>query len=662
MVNKSALTAKTTFPENAAVIELIKFWQTRDVQVWKEKPELFRSLGEKFLESGEYILGYDVVTEGLGIWPDDSRMLELQVLSLARCGSPLEANRIAGSLFDNGHQTEELIGILGRTHKDLMLCAGDNVTAIAHLQNAIKLYELVSVNKTNYWGLINAATLNYLAGNVQKAREFSCMAISACTDRLTNAAGLKGAELYWIQATLGESELIAGNVDLAVDWYKKAIAHGGHSYGNLAATKRNLKLLADAGGVPCSSLESIFSTPCVCVFSGHLTDEDGRPEARFPEDKESQLYGRILKMVQELNVGIGYASAARGSDILFLEAVLAAGGEINIVLPYPQDEFITSSVAATSGVRWVERFHRLVDLAKGVTVASQYPGDGSTLAYGNLVLFGLAKAHSKQIDGSFSAITVWDGKAGPVGGTSSNLKGWLAFQQPVHVLHPLKDEPRYLTVEASELIESDLVTSFFQDGESNLPYKTQVVTFLFADVVGFSKLHENQITTFIEKFLGVIANLLERHGNESYRNTWGDGLFFVFDSPKEAGRLALAIGDHIKETNWVELGLPSTTNIRIALHCGPAYVAIDPITRRLNYFGSHVSRAARIEPITPPGEVYCSEAFAALCAAEDIQEFACAYVGNTPFAKNYGVFPTFRVISKPRRTIAELKSAIQQAV
>lgn len=84
-------------------------------------------------------------------------------------------------------------------------------------------------------------------------------------------------------------------------------------------------------------------------------------------------------------------------------------------------------------------------------------------------------------------------------------------------------------------------------------------------------------------------------------------------------------------------------NLRIALHAGPVYSFVDPITRKRGYGGTHVSRAARIEPVTPAGQVYASEAFAALAAAQGARGFACDYAGQTPMAKGYGTFPTYHV-------------------
>jgi class 3 adenylate cyclase len=56
-----------------------------------------------------------------------------------------------------------------------------------------------------------------------------------------------------------------------------------------------------------------------------------------------------------------------------------------------------------------------------------------------------------------------------------------------------------------------------------------------------------------------------------------------------------------------------------------------------------VSRGARIEPITPPGEVYASENFAAIAAAQKIADFRCEYVGQLPLAKGSGTFGIYHV-------------------
>ena len=106
---------------------------------------------------------------------------------------------------------------------------------------------------------------------------------------------------------------------------------------------------------------------------------------------------------------------------------------------------------------------------------------------------------------------------------------------------------------------------------------------------------------------------------------------------------ALELCEMVSSKNWAEFGLPESLALRIGLHAGPVYACFDPVLERRNYVGTHVSRAARIEPITPPGHVYASESFAALAAAERAALIRCEYVGQTPQAKGYGTFPTYVV-------------------
>jgi class 3 adenylate cyclase len=136
--------------------------------------------------------------------------------------------------------------------------------------------------------------------------------------------------------------------------------------------------------------------------------------------------------------------------------------------------------------------------------------------------------------------------------------------------------------------------------------------------------------------------LKESRADALLRNTWGDGLFFVFSNVREAGTFALKVIEAVRDMDWAEKGLPRL-NLRVALHAGPVYRCEDPVTGRPNYIGADVNRAARIEPITPAGYVYASQPFAALAAAEGVKEFRCNYVGQTPMAKGYGTFPTYVV-------------------
>ncbi|HEY1912207.1 MAG TPA: adenylate/guanylate cyclase domain-containing protein, partial [Vicinamibacterales bacterium] len=173
-------------------------------------------------------------------------------------------------------------------------------------------------------------------------------------------------------------------------------------------------------------------------------------------------------------------------------------------------------------------------------------------------------------------------------------------------------------------------------------FEPQIVGLLFADVRGFSALSDDEIPLFVERVLGAIADELSQSPRQPLiANTWGDGLYLVFDGIRETGEFALRLCERMRSADWRTMGFDHDLALRIGLHAGPAYAFEDPVTGRPNFIGAHVSRAARIEPITPPGEVYASQAFAALARSEGVQSFSCAYVGQTPMAKHYGTFPTY---------------------
>ena len=81
--------------------------------------------------------------------------------------------------------------------------------------------------------------------------------------------------------------------------------------------------------------------------------------------------------------------------------------------------------------------------------------------------------------------------------------------------------------------------------------------------------------------------------------------------------------------------------MRIGGHVGPVFQGWDRVRKELTFFGANVTRAARIEPRTPEGEVYVTHPFAALIALNGESDLTCEYVGRLPAAKDYGVLPMY---------------------
>jgi class 3 adenylate cyclase len=172
----------------------------------------------------------------------------------------------------------------------------------------------------------------------------------------------------------------------------------------------------------------------------------------------------------------------------------------------------------------------------------------------------------------------------------------------------------------------------------------EIRSLLFADAVGYSRLTEDQIPRYVERFLGAVAELNRRTKHRfEHVETAGDGLYLVFRSAPDAARYALELNELASARDWAAVGLPAEFDLRIGLHAGPVFCGRDPVTGGPIFTGPHTSRAARIEPITPPGQVYASAAFAAVAAASGADDLNLRYVGRLPLAKGAGQLALYHV-------------------
>jgi len=409
-------------------------------------------------------------------------------------------------------------------------------------------------------------------------------------------------------------------------------------------------LILDHLGRDRSEVERAFKIPAVVVFTGHLIDQPDRQATRFPAQLEPAVHAAIRSRLKKMDAGFGYASAACGSDIIFLETLMDLGGEAHIVLPYAEEQFIKDSVAVAPG-NWTERFKAVMKSANSVIIASSERLEEGSMSfeYANLLLQGLADIRARQLETKLMPLAVWDGQKGDgPGGTSSAIENWQNAGLDIDLIDLANILKRKISgaqgVKGGQLrgTRSSIKQAASKRNRSTLP--TRIMAMLFADAVNFSKLTEPQIPRFLNDFLGASGKLMAVSSHAPIiKNTWGDGLYFVFADVRDAGLFALELCQLMVDTDWSKKGLPKAINLRIALHAGPVYSCIDPVTGQPSYTGTHVSRAARIEPITPPGQVYSSQAFAALAAARGVKEFTCDYVGQTPLAKGYGTFATYHV-------------------
>ena len=552
-------------------------------------------------------------------------------------GSPELAQKLLIELRKEAPGDAETAGLLGRIYKDLWLQTGQASDLHQAYEAFAKAYRRAPEND---WIGINAATLAFASGERKAAEKMARRIRQICLDKLKTGSPDK---LYWVSANLGEASLILGEFDEAERRYAEFARGAQGDLGNIGSTWRNARILLprllqpDLG----SRIERALKIPTVALFAGHRIDEPSTPQVRFPASAAPAVKAAIERQLIVLNARVGYSSAASGSDILFLEAMNAVGGQTHIVLPCDREQFVKESVAA-SGRDWVARFDAVIAKAEEVIVASKQRLTSGSIAYdyANTLLHGLATVRGDQMDTKLVRLAVWDGREGyGRGGTADIVKSWQDAGYSVSIVNPtdmLKAKPKRprRRSQGQKPPHHEDVPGF----------ASEIRAMLFADAYHFSELTEEQMPAFIRNFMGPVGALVSRTKPAPlYQNTWGDGLFFVFKEVGDAGRFALRLAECVAEIDRKAAGLPESLNLRIALHVGPVYRFPDQITAKLNYIGSHVNRAARIEPVTPPGHVYGSEAFAAFAALEAAGQFRFDYVGRLPLAKGFGDFPMYHV-------------------
>ncbi len=140
---------------------------------------------------------------------------------------------------------------------------------------------------------------------------------------------------------------------------------------------------------------------------------------------------------------------------------------------------------------------------------------------------------------------------------------------------------------------------------------------LFADIVGFSKLREEHMPAFWSFMRAVEARMGRTREIPLLVESWGDALYVAADGARALADYAMTLKNAMSDIEGADHGLPTDLQLRIGLHAGPVFEGENPLTGRKIVYGSHVNRAARIEPVALPGNIYASHQFVALLEREE---------------------------------------------
>ena len=552
----------------------------------------------------------------------------LGALACARMGAIDEAERWLAPLdreqLGDGALAAEVWSLAGRIAKERYSAASSG-----HARAAIACYRRAFAISRSAYPAVNAATMAMLSGDEGLASTLAREALSA----------LGTADDHWHHATAGEAHLLLGELDAARHRYREAHRLAGSRFGDIASMRRQLLLI---GSRAARELLEVVPAPRVIAFSGHMIDQPTRAVPRFPAGLEPKVAAALRATLAGLGPSIGYAQAACGGDILFLEAMQEAGMQTQIVLPCAKEDFIASSVSF-AGAQWRERFARVMDRAARVVLATEeaYLGDEVLFEHAANLVQGMAYLRAGELSARPVLLTVSEpGSQLRVGGTAATADAWQRRGGEILSidLAALRGSAAWPSGPGSEAVAA---------APAAPPAAPRSLkSLLFADIRGFSRMPEQHTPEFVAMFLGVCRRALDALDYPAVdANTRGDALFVVFERPGHAAQFAVRLLLALSAIDWPAYGLAPDTSVRIGLHTGPVYGGFDPVMSKPTLYGTQVNRTARLEPIVQPGPIFATEAFAASLVAEGEGGFRCDYIGTHPLAKQAGEARLYRLHS-----------------
>ncbi|WP_447762620.1 tetratricopeptide repeat-containing protein [Sphingopyxis panaciterrae] len=570
------------------------------------------------LGQGDALSAFDCAVAARRAGTDSPRLRYLIVRALAASGDSLGAMHLYDQLELGASDDVDSLALAGRIWKDAAFDhRGERRTDM--LRKAAAAYGHAWRVSGASFPAINAASLYALLGEPDRAAALA-----------GPIAANGAADDYWDQATRAEALLLLDRGDEALLAARVAHAQAGTRAGDRASTCRQLSRLAANGAVDAahaSAIAEMLRPPPVGVYCGRMFRTGGQGEANARR-AISDLFD-----AHEFSALIG--PLACGADILIAEEAIRRAIDLTIVLPFAEQDFIAQSVLS-GGEAWRVRYVHCRDQAAMLHFASQagFVSDDCQFILGSHTAMGLAKLRARELETTAIQLAVVDPAvaarpAAVIAGTNADIALWQEHGGET------------LTISVGDL---DRNLDFPPAPKPPEGTRRGLYAILFADFAGFSMLGEAELPLFASEVMGPIGCILDGFGDAVlFRNTWGDAVYAVIDDPATAARIALAMQDRL-DTLPAGLGLEGRqAGMRIGIHFGPIYRGHDPVVGTELWYGTEVTRTARIEPVTLVGQVYCTQPLAAMLALGNARDFNCDYVGKVGLAKNYGELALYRL-------------------
>lgn len=515
----------------------------------------------------------------------DLRVKQLYALSLSKSGVPEAAQEYLESVIKDQPNDPETMGILGSIYKELFKKNQSSKYAVLARDTYDKNFQVTK----NYYTGINAASMSTLAGQARRGKEIAQEVLNVLKDPEHD---------FWEAATQAEAYLLLKERAKSEESYVRARKLAGTDWGKINSVYNQLWLLKHYLPVP-AEIVKLFSPPVAVGFVGHMLDHPDRVQPRFPASIEGEVKQAILNAIKALNAKIGYCSLACGGDILFAEAMEEVGGEVNLFLPFKQEDFIDASVSF-AGDEWVQRFMRLVNKYP-VTYLTQesYEGHADLFSLQSSIIFGLSVLRSlgnHQEPMLISVLSERDRKR-KIGGTRDTVTLW-PFQKNHVSINP-------------DVFLRNAPAPGWDEPDAPPPASSRPVLFFVCCDLGSDDKQNKMLLSEMElsSLPPLALDLRSDHMLAGFKTVFS----------------AMEFCEVIAKTMTKPYQQKAT--VRISLHVGPLRIKTEEIKQKME--GDIVNMIERLHKLTLPGSIYATGSVAAILALEN-KKYSFDYIDTLP--------------------------------
>lgn len=540
------------------------------------------------LKAGNYLLCHDLAERARADGLRSRELDHLALLSLANAGSTQLALRRYRELgigsdvnLDDPYNVDEWLSLKGRLLKDLALAAGPDRAPALFVESG-EVYAQAFNRTRGYFPGINAATMLMLGGHGAEALVLAQRVLDSLA-ALDAATVTSDAERYYRAVTEAEAALLIGSLERVRDALARAVQWQPGNVNALSRTSTQLRLICRHLGHDESHLDALRVPPVLFVPSGSRADLVLPAEASF--------------------VSIGL-NGPRELDIA--EHYSALGIRVHLVLPNAREHLVEEWLRG-HGRRQADRLQQYLDTGTECSIALGFLEREAEwrAAYVSATACGLSRLEARRIGAG------WHDLGDPHGTQQPSAGCGYSAPRPVQ----------------------DTVGLNGHSGSRRL------VGTLFADFAGYSRLADEEQPVFQDLLIGGVATVLAAHQPRILlQHTWGDAVHVVTDDAETTARIAAGIHDVVEQARGGLGGMLEKLELRLSAHYAPVFEGIDPVEGTTTYFGSQLSFAARVEPVTPPGMIFVTEAFAARLMLEAPDRYAAEYAGEIELAKRFGKY------------------------